>query len=76
MVEVLPCPPSVPMPPAGELRITDVTHSTMKLKWDAAPGEVLKYMVTYKPENGELKEVKLGFCFLGLPLMPDYGIKQ
>lgn len=55
------CPPSVPVPPVGELRISDVTHSTMRLNWDAAPGEVNKYMVTYKPENGDLKEVQLRF---------------
>lgn len=56
------CPPSVPVPPAGILRITDVTHSTMKLNWDAAPGEVSKYMITYKPEEGDVKEVPQRFC--------------
>lgn len=50
------------MPPAGVLRITDVTHSAMKLNWDAAPGAVRKYIITYKPEEGELKEVKPRFC--------------
>uniref|UniRef100_A0A672YMG0 Collagen type XII alpha 1 chain n=1 Tax=Sphaeramia orbicularis TaxID=375764 RepID=A0A672YMG0_9TELE len=50
---------TLPMPPAGELRITDVTHSTMKLNWDAAPGAVRKYLVTYKPEEGDLKEVEV-----------------
>lgn len=49
----------MPVPPAGVLRITDVTHSTMKLNWDAAPGPVSKYMITYKPDDGELKEVRL-----------------
>jgi hypothetical protein len=29
----------------------------MKLRWDASPGKVLKYIITYKPEEGELKEV-------------------
>lgn len=48
----------VPIPPSGELRITDVTHSTMQLDWDAAPGAVRKYIITYKPEEGELKEVR------------------
>ncbi|XP_053193439.1 collagen alpha-1(XII) chain [Scomber japonicus] len=48
---------TLPIPPAGDLRITDVTHSTMKLNWDASPGAVLKYIVTYKPDGGELKEV-------------------
>lgn len=48
---------SVPLPPAGQLRVRDVTHSTMNLDWDAAPGPVEKYLITYKPENGEAKEV-------------------
>lgn len=47
----------VPLPPAGELRITEVTHSSMRLTWDAAPGNVRKYIITYKREDGELKEV-------------------
>eukprot|EP00064_Thunnus_orientalis_P008889 superscaffoldBa00001090_g8912 len=50
---------TLPMPPPGALRITDVTHSTMKLNWDAAPGEVLKYTITYKPENGEIREAEV-----------------
>lgn len=31
----------------------------MKLNWDAAPGPVRKYIITYKPEEGEVKEVQL-----------------
>lgn len=45
------------MPPAGELRVRDVTHSTLWLYWDAAPGAVRKYLITYKPEDGDAKEV-------------------
>lgn len=60
------CPPSVPRPPAGVLRITDTTHSTMRLNWDAAPGAVRKYLITYKPEEGEVKEVRQRFCLLVL----------
>ncbi|XP_066526013.1 collagen alpha-1(XII) chain isoform X1 [Hoplias malabaricus] len=48
---------TLPLPPVGELRISDVTHSSMLLDWDAAPGSVRKYMITYKPEDGELKEL-------------------
>lgn len=48
---------SVPLPPAGELRVRDVTHSAMNLDWDAAPGPVEKYLITYKPDTGEAKEV-------------------
>lgn len=69
-----PCSPSVPLPPAGDLRITDVTHSTMRLNWDAAPGEVIKYMVTYTPEDGELKEVQLGFRLSALAAAQTYRI--
>ena len=29
----------------------------MLLDWDAAPGPVRKYIITYKPEEGEVKEV-------------------
>uniref|UniRef100_A0A3Q4H193 Collagen, type XII, alpha 1b n=1 Tax=Neolamprologus brichardi TaxID=32507 RepID=A0A3Q4H193_NEOBR len=55
----LPCLPAVPRPAAGQLRISDVTHSTMRLNWDAAPGPVRKYIITYKPEEGEVKEIEV-----------------
>eukprot|EP00064_Thunnus_orientalis_P006626 superscaffoldBa00000696_g6644 len=51
---------TLPRPPAGELRVDDVTHSTMRLIWDAAPGPVRKYLVTYKPEDGEARELEVG----------------
>ncbi|XP_066579143.1 collagen alpha-1(XII) chain isoform X2 [Amia ocellicauda] len=52
---------TLPLPPAGELRISDVTHSTMNLNWDAAPGNVRKYIITYKPVDGdEAKEIEVG----------------
>uniref|UniRef100_A0A668A865 Collagen alpha-1(XII) chain n=1 Tax=Myripristis murdjan TaxID=586833 RepID=A0A668A865_9TELE len=44
-----------PLPPAGVLTVRDVTHSTMRLIWEAAPGPVRKYLITYKPEDGELE---------------------
>lgn len=47
----------VPLPPSGKLKISEVTHSSMRLIWDAAPGNVRKYIITYKREDGELKEV-------------------
>ncbi|XP_071397697.1 collagen alpha-1(XII) chain-like, partial [Centroberyx affinis] len=50
---------TLPMPPAGVLRVSDVTHSTMNLNWDAAPGNVLKYIITYKPDEGDVKEVEV-----------------
>uniref|UniRef100_A0A665VW12 Collagen, type XII, alpha 1a n=1 Tax=Echeneis naucrates TaxID=173247 RepID=A0A665VW12_ECHNA len=40
--------------------VRDVTHSTMRLIWDAAPGDVRKYLITYKPEDGEAKELEVG----------------
>uniref|UniRef100_A0A8C4RJN8 Collagen alpha-1(XII) chain n=1 Tax=Erpetoichthys calabaricus TaxID=27687 RepID=A0A8C4RJN8_ERPCA len=52
---------TLPLPPAGELRITDVTHSSMKTSWDAAPGAVRKYILRYKiAEGGDFKEVDVG----------------
>uniref|UniRef100_A0A3Q4AFB8 Collagen alpha-1(XII) chain n=1 Tax=Mola mola TaxID=94237 RepID=A0A3Q4AFB8_MOLML len=51
---------TLPLPPAGELRVHDITHSSMRLNWDAAPGLVRKYLITYKPEEGEAKEVEVG----------------
>ncbi|XP_054652752.1 collagen alpha-1(XII) chain isoform X3 [Dunckerocampus dactyliophorus] len=50
---------TLPLPPAGELRVRDITHSTMRLIWDAAPGPVRKYLITYKPEGGEAKELEV-----------------
>ncbi|TRY92824.1 hypothetical protein DNTS_024890 [Danionella cerebrum] len=50
---------TLPLPPSGELRITDVTHSTMQLDWDASPGAVRKYIITYKPEEGDVKEIEV-----------------
>ncbi|XP_016340926.1 collagen alpha-1(XII) chain-like [Sinocyclocheilus anshuiensis] len=50
---------TLPIPPSGELRITDVTHSTMQLDWDPSPGAVRKYIITYKPEDGESKELEV-----------------
>ncbi|XP_012693541.2 collagen alpha-1(XII) chain isoform X2 [Clupea harengus] len=51
---------TLPMPPSGELRITDVTHSAMLLNWDAAPGPVRKYIITYKAEDSDAKELEVG----------------
>ncbi|XP_068454822.1 collagen alpha-1(XII) chain [Clinocottus analis] len=50
---------TLPVLPAGVLRISDATHSSMRLRWDAAPGPVRKYTITYKPEDGDLKEVEV-----------------
>ncbi|XP_061650641.1 collagen alpha-1(XII) chain isoform X2 [Phyllopteryx taeniolatus] len=50
---------TLPLPPVGELRVQDITHSTMRLIWDAAPGPVRKYLITYKPEDGEAKELEV-----------------
>lgn len=34
----------------------------MRLIWDAAPGAVRKYRLTYKAEEGDVKEVSFQFC--------------
>ncbi|RVE57033.1 hypothetical protein OJAV_G00212260 [Oryzias javanicus] len=51
---------TLPIPPSGELNVRDVTHSTMVLYWDAAPGAVRKYIITYTPEDGDPKELEVG----------------
>nr|XP_049613656.1 collagen alpha-1(XII) chain isoform X7 [Syngnathus scovelli] len=60
---------TLPLPPSGALRITGVTHSSMKLNWDAAPGLVRKYIVTYKSEGGDTKELEVlgDVTFLNVP---------
>uniref|UniRef100_A0A3B4AB57 Uncharacterized protein n=1 Tax=Periophthalmus magnuspinnatus TaxID=409849 RepID=A0A3B4AB57_9GOBI len=50
---------TTPLPLAGELKVRDITHSTMRLIWDAAPGPVRRYMITYKPEEGDPKELEV-----------------
>ncbi|KAM8833742.1 collagen alpha-1(XII) chain isoform 2-T2 [Synchiropus picturatus] len=51
---------TLPLPPAGVLRVRDVTHSTIRLLWDAAPGPVRKYIITYKAEDADPKELEVG----------------
>ncbi|TSO25219.1 Collagen alpha-1(XII) chain [Bagarius yarrelli] len=50
---------TLPLPPPGELTIRDITHSSFLLNWDAAPGPVRKYIITYKPKDGESKELEV-----------------
>ncbi|KAK6490157.1 collagen alpha-1(XII) chain-like isoform X1 [Huso huso] len=50
---------TLPLPAAGELQITEVTHSAMRLTWDPAPGKVRKYIITYKPTVGDSKEIEV-----------------
>uniref|UniRef100_A0A3Q2D309 Collagen, type XII, alpha 1b n=1 Tax=Cyprinodon variegatus TaxID=28743 RepID=A0A3Q2D309_CYPVA len=62
---------TLPLPPAGVLRIRDVTHSTMMLNWDAAPGAVRA------PEGSILAVLSLrgSFCCLLLIFVrPDLFI--
>ncbi len=43
-----------------DLRVFDETVSTMKLAWQAAPGNVLQYRIVFKPaEGGERKEISV-----------------
>lgn len=41
-----------------DLRVFDETTSTMRVTWRPAPGNVLRYQITYKPaQGGEGNEV-------------------
>lgn len=64
----------MPLLPGGSLRIRDVTHSIMTLDWDAAPGAVRKYIITYRPEDGDAKEVRthLFMSFVSEKSSPDF----
>lgn len=43
-----------------DLRVSDETISTMKLAWQAAPGNVVQYRIAYKPaEGGDRKEISV-----------------
>lgn len=43
-----------------DLRVFDETISTMKLAWQAAPGNVLQYRIAFKPaDGGERKEISV-----------------
>lgn len=43
-----------------DLRVFDETISTMKLAWQAAPGNVLQYHIAFKPaEGGDRKEISV-----------------
>lgn len=47
----------VPLPKPRDLRLRDVTHSTMNVLWEPAPGKVRKYIVRYKTPEEDVKEV-------------------
>ncbi|KAM9435215.1 collagen alpha-1(XII) chain isoform 2-T2 [Clarias gariepinus] len=51
---------TLPLPASGDLRISEVTHSSMRLNWDAAPGSVRKYIITYTPDSGEPLQAEVG----------------
>uniref|UniRef100_A0A670YK30 Collagen type XII alpha 1 chain n=1 Tax=Pseudonaja textilis TaxID=8673 RepID=A0A670YK30_PSETE len=54
---------TLPLSGAKRLRLSDITHSSMKVSWDHAPGKVRNYIVKYKAaEEDEIKEVNL--CIL------------
>ncbi|XP_061901199.1 collagen alpha-1(XII) chain isoform X3 [Entelurus aequoreus] len=70
---------TVPLPPSGALRISAVTHSSMRLNWDAAPGPVRKYLVIYRAEDGDAKEREVGgdittFDLSGLTSQTEYDV--
>ncbi|CAJ0946844.1 unnamed protein product [Ranitomeya imitator] len=51
---------TLPIQGPGNIRLQDITHSSMKVLWDPAPGNVRKYIVRYKAETEEdFKEVEV-----------------
>lgn len=47
----------MPLPKPRDLKLRDVTHSTMNVLWEPAPGKVRKYIVRYKTPEEDVKEV-------------------
>uniref|UniRef100_A0A8D0HQC1 Collagen type XII alpha 1 chain n=1 Tax=Sphenodon punctatus TaxID=8508 RepID=A0A8D0HQC1_SPHPU len=51
---------TLPLSGAKSLRVRDITHSSMNVYWEPAPGNVRKYIVRYKTaEEEDLKEVEV-----------------
>jgi len=49
---------TVPLPGPRDLTLQDVTHSSMNVLWDPAPGKVRKYILRYKiADEADTKEV-------------------
>ncbi|XP_013922004.1 PREDICTED: collagen alpha-1(XII) chain-like, partial [Thamnophis sirtalis] len=62
---------TLPLSGAKRLRLSDITHSSMKVNWDHAPGKVRNYVVRYKAaEEDEVKEIKVDPSQTSTPL-PD-----
>nr|XP_033792023.1 collagen alpha-1(XII) chain isoform X1 [Geotrypetes seraphini] len=60
---------TLPIQGVGNLRIRDVTHSTMNVFWDPASGSVRKYIVKYKTsEENDFKEVEVDKSKTSTPL--------
>lgn len=51
------CASSVPLPRPQDVKLRDVTHSTMNVVWEPVLGKVRKYIVRYKTPEEEFKEV-------------------
>nr|4U3H_A Chain A, FN3con [synthetic construct] len=49
-------PRGSPSPP-GNLRVTDVTSTSVTLSWEPPPGPITGYRVEYREAGGEWKEV-------------------
>ncbi|XP_009571425.1 PREDICTED: collagen alpha-1(XII) chain-like, partial [Fulmarus glacialis] len=51
---------TLPLPGPRGLTIQDVTHSSMNVLWDPAPGKVRKYILRYKiADEADVKEVEI-----------------
>ncbi|KAL8172633.1 UNVERIFIED_CONTAM: hypothetical protein K2H54_004142 [Gekko kuhli] len=51
---------TLPLSGARSLRARDITHSSMRVYWEAASGKVRKYIVKYKAgEDDDVKEVEV-----------------
>lgn len=53
--------PSVPLSPAADLRLSDVTHSSARVSWTSSSTEVNGYRIMYVKSDGvQTNEVRAG----------------
>lgn len=50
---------TLPLPRPRNVRLRDVTHSTMTVLWEPVLGKVRKYVVRYKTPEEDVKEVEV-----------------
>uniref|UniRef100_A0A8C5R881 Collagen alpha-1(XII) chain n=1 Tax=Leptobrachium leishanense TaxID=445787 RepID=A0A8C5R881_9ANUR len=68
---------TLPLQGVGNVRLRDITHSSMNVLWDRAPGNVRRYIVRYKPTaEEEFKQVEVDGSITRTPLTDLFSQTQ